>query len=146
MVTKPKTANAAPKPSSGPKPSRPPKNAPAPKPPPAAGAVPKPPSREKTPVAKALGRRKPAVAREMLTVELRRVRSLFAEIAERYLAESDGKIVALIEETEKRRLPMPAVEGLLKEVRSLNVKPRKGRRKDLGRIEALVEAIRKSLD
>ncbi len=96
---------------------------------------------------KALSRkRSPQIAREMLTVEMRRVRSLFVEIGERYLADTEGRIVAVIDDLEKRKMPMPCVERLLKDVRALNVKPRKGRLKDLGRISTLVDAIRKTLE
>lgn len=99
------------------------------------------------PVGKALARKRtPQVAREMLGVEMRRIRSLFIEIGERYLADSEGRIVAVIEALEKRKLPTPCVERLLKEVRALKVKPRKGRRKDLARIEALVDGFRKTLE
>ncbi len=96
----------------------------------------------KTPVRK----RSPQISRDMLTVELRRIRSLFVEIGERYLADTEGRIVALIEEFDRRKLPMPSVDRLLKDVRGLSVKPRKGRRKDLARIETLVDSIRKALE
>jgi hypothetical protein len=100
----------------------------------------------KRPVGKALARKRaPQVAREMLAVEMRRIRSLFIEIGERYLADVEGSIVAVVDELEKRKLPMPCVERLLKEVHSLSVKPRKGRRKDLARIESLVDGFRKTL-
>jgi hypothetical protein len=82
----------------------------------------------------------------MLGVEMRRIRSLFIEIGERYLADVEGRIVVVIDGLEKRKLPAPCVERLLKEVRALKVKPRKGRRKDLARIEALAEGIRKTLE
>lgn len=101
----------------------------------------------KRPIGRAIsGKRTPALSREMLTVELRRVRSLFLEIAERYLADTEGRIVALIGDLEARKPPAPAVERLLEEIRALKVKPRKGRRKDLGRIETMLDSLRKTLD
>lgn len=111
-----------------------------------APAAPPPPEASR-PVGKALARKRtPQVAREMLGVEMRRIRSLFIEIGERYLADGEGRIVAVIEALEKRKLPTPCVERLLKEVRALKVKPRKGRRKDLARIEALVDGFGKTLE
>ncbi|HEY5997298.1 MAG TPA: hypothetical protein VIU29_09760 [Candidatus Deferrimicrobiaceae bacterium] len=123
---------------------------PKPKAPAEAGVLPDapPPAPEgKRPVGKAPARkRSPQVAREMLSVEMRRIRSLFLEIGERYLADVEGTIVAVVDELEKRKLPMPCVERLLREVHSLSVKPRKGRRKDLARIESLVDGFRKTLE
>jgi hypothetical protein len=127
---------------SPPKAERPPEAAPSPD---VAEAVAAPPGKKGG--GKALPRkRSPQIAREMLTVELRRVRSLFVEIGERYLADTEGRIVSVIEEIDRRKLPMPCVDRLLKDVRALSVKARKGRRKDLGRIESLVEAFRKTLE
>jgi hypothetical protein len=98
-------------------------------------------------VAKALTRKRtPQVARELLVVEMRRVRAIFVEIGERYLADIEGSIVSIIDDLAQRKLPPDRVERLLKEVRELDVKPRKGRRKDLGRIESLVDTLRKSLE
>ena len=106
-----------------------------------------PPAGENKPAGKSIARkRSPQIAREMLIVEMRRIRSLFVEIGERYLADTEGSIVALIGELDQRKLPMPSVDRLLKDVRSLSVKPRKGRRKDLARIEMLVDAFRKTLE
>jgi hypothetical protein len=98
-------------------------------------------------VAKALTRKRtPQVARELLVVEMRRVRAIFVEIGERYLADIEGSIVSIIDDLAQRKLPPDRVERLLKEIRELDVKPRKGRRKDLGRIESLVDTLRKSLE
>ena len=118
------------------------------------GAAPRRPARKAegapgadNPVAGALsGKRGTRLTREMLAIELRRVRSLFHEIAERYLADTEGRIVALIGEVESARLPAASLDRLLGEVRALKVKPRKGRRKDLGRIESMVDSLRKTLD
>jgi hypothetical protein len=128
------------------------KKAPGKKPVPAAKKAPEPAPPETgkaggKPVAKALARKRtPQVARETLAVELRRIRSLFVEIAERYVADTEGRIVSLVDELDRRKLPAPCVDRLLEKVRDLRVKPRKGRRKDLARIESLVDAIVKTLE
>ena len=89
--------------------------------------------------------RKPSrkVAKDMLVLELRRLRAMFAEIAERYVANSEGEIAALIEAVEGKSLPVARVKKMLDVVRALSVKPRKGRRKDLARIEGAAAALRK---
>jgi hypothetical protein len=91
--------------------------------------------------------RKPSrkVAKDMLVLELRRLRAMFTEIAERYVANAEGEIAALIEAVEGKSLNAARVERMLEVVRGLTVKPRKGRRKDLARIETLAAALRKEL-
>lgn len=95
----------------------------------------------------ALGR-KPSrkVAREMLLLETRRLRAVFTEIAERYLEETEGRIAAAISGIEAKNLPEPKVRKLLETVQALNVKVRKGRRKDLARIENVTEILLKALE
>lgn len=97
-------------------------------------------------VAAALAR-KPSrkVAKDMLVLELRRLRSMFAEISERYVANAEGEIAAVIETVEGKPLPAARVEKMLEVVRALSVKPRKGRRKDLARIEGATASLRKEL-
>ena len=97
-------------------------------------------------VAAALAR-KPSrkVAKDMLVLELRRLRAMFTEIAERYVANAEGEIAAAIEAVEGKSLPAARVEKALEIVRALSVKPRKGRRKDLARIETIVASLRKEL-
>ncbi len=87
----------------------------------------------------------PAAEREMLGVELRRLRSLFAEIAQRHAASVEARIAALVEAVERGAVPQEQVPPLLRKVRALSVKPRKGRRKDLARIERLVESSESAL-
>lgn len=89
--------------------------------------------------------RKPSrkVAKDMLVLELRRLRAMFTEIAERYVANAEGEIAAVIEAVEGKSLPAARVEKMLEVVRRLTVKPRKGRRKDLARIEGATAALRK---
>ncbi|MBE0605092.1 MAG: hypothetical protein IH610_02250 [Deltaproteobacteria bacterium] len=91
--------------------------------------------------------RKPSrkVAKEMLVLELRRLRAMFTEIAERYVANAEGEIAAVIDAVEGKPLPAARVEKMLEGVRSLSIKPRKGRRKDLARIETVAAALRKEL-
>jgi hypothetical protein len=91
--------------------------------------------------------RKPSrkVAKDMLVLELRRLRAMFTEIAERYVANAEGEIAALIVAVEGKSLNAARVEKMLEVVRGLTVKPRKGRRKDLARIETLAAALRKEL-
>jgi hypothetical protein len=103
------------------------------------------PARKKD-IAAALAR-KPSrkVAKDMLVIELRRLRAMFAEIAERYVANAEGEIAALIDAVEGKSLPAARVGKMLEVVRGLSVKPRKGRRKDLARIENIAAALRKEL-
>ncbi|MBE0605100.1 MAG: hypothetical protein IH610_02290 [Deltaproteobacteria bacterium] len=91
--------------------------------------------------------RKPSrkVAKDMLVLELRRLRAMFTEIAERYVASAEGEIAAVIDAVEGKSLPAARVEKMLEVVRALSVKPRKGRRKDLARIETTAAALRKEL-
>jgi hypothetical protein len=97
-------------------------------------------------IAEALAR-KPSrkVAKDMLVLELRRLRAMFTEIAERYVANEEGEIAAVIEAVEGKSLNAARVEKMLEVVHGLTVKPRKGRRKDLARIEAIAAALRKEL-
>jgi hypothetical protein len=98
-------------------------------------------------IAAALGR-KPSrkAAREMLLLETRRLRAMFSEIAERYVANTEGKIASVTDAIEARTLPAEKIDGMLKAVRALTVKPRKGRRKDLFRIENTLETLLKALE
>ncbi|MHB1025539.1 MAG: hypothetical protein ACYC24_07490 [Desulfobacteria bacterium] len=91
--------------------------------------------------------RKPTrkVAKDMLVLELRRLRAMFTEIAERYVANAEGEIAAVIEAVEGKSLNAARAEKVLEVVRALSVKPRKGRRKDLTRIETVVASVRREL-
>ena len=95
-------------------------------------------------VAAALGR-KPSrkAANDMLVLELRRLRAMFSEIAERYVADTEGEIAAVIDAVEGKTLPTARVERMLKVLHALSVKPRKGRRKDLARIGRAAASLRK---
>lgn len=98
-------------------------------------------------IAKVLGS-KPSrkVTREMLLLETRRFRAMFSEIAERYVANTEGKIASVIDAIEATTLSAKKVAAMLKAVRGLAVKPQKGRRKDLLRIEKAAENLLKALE
>ncbi|MGZ8428806.1 MAG: hypothetical protein ACXWXD_04005 [Candidatus Deferrimicrobiaceae bacterium] len=87
----------------------------------------------------------PKRSREILLLELRRLRALFLEIAERYVANVEGKAASLIKTVEEGKLSAAVVAELLTEIRDLAVKPQKGRRKDLARIERTIETLHKTL-
>ena len=95
-------------------------------------------------VAAALAR-KPSrkAAKDILVLELRRLRAMFTEIAERYVANTEGEIAAVIEAVEGKSLPAARVKRMLEVVRGLTVKPRKGRRKDLARIGRAAASLRR---
>ena len=103
------------------------------------------PARKKS-IAAALGR-KPSrkAAKDMLVLELRQLRAMFSEIAERYVADTEGEIAAVIEAVEGKPPPAARVERMLKILHDLSVKPRKGRRKDLARIGRAAAALRKEM-
>jgi hypothetical protein len=91
--------------------------------------------------------RKPTArsARERFVVEMHRLRSVFGEIAERYTADTEARIASLIEAAKDGSIPARKIPELLETVRSLQVKPRKGRRKDLARLERVVGVIERTL-
>jgi hypothetical protein len=70
---------------------------------------------------------------------------MFTEIEERYVANTEGEMAAVIEAVEGKSLPVARVKMMLEVVRALSVKPRKGRRKDLVRIERATASLRKEL-
>jgi len=111
-----------------------------------------PPSSGKTPSAprniKAVLEHKPPrkAARDRLMLETRRLRTMFSEIAEHHAANMEGKIASVIDAIEARTLPDEKIDGMLKALRGLTVKPEKGRRKDLSRIEKTVETLLKALE
>ena len=84
-------------------------------------------------------------ANDMLVLELRRLRAMFTEIAERYVADTEGEIAAVIEAVEGKPLPAARVIRMLKVLHDLSVKPRRGRRKDLARIGRAAASLRKAM-
>ena len=113
---------------------------------PAVAGAGKPPAAPRN-IAAVLGR-KPSrkAAREMLLLETRRLRAMFSEIAEHYAANTEGKIASVIDAIEARTLSAEKIDGMLKALRDLTVKPQKGRRKDLSRIENTAETLLKALE
>ena len=97
-------------------------------------------------VAAALAR-KPSrkTAKDILVLEMRRLRTMFTEIAERYVADMEGEIAAVVKAVEGKSLPAARVERMLKILHDLSVKPRKGRRKDLTRIGKATASLRKEM-
>jgi hypothetical protein len=91
--------------------------------------------------------RKPTArtARERFIVEMHRLRSVFGEIAERFAADTEARIASLIEAAKDGSIPARKMPELLETVRGLQVKPQKGRRKDLARVERVVGAIERAL-
>lgn len=88
----------------------------------------------------------PKRSREILILELRRLRALFLEIAERYVANIEGESASLIKAVEEGNLSAAKVAELLAGIRDLAVKPQKGRRKDLARIERTIQGLQKVLE
>jgi hypothetical protein len=111
--------------------------------PPASAKPPTEPARKLT----AAFRRKPTTrtARERFVVEMHRLRSVFGEIAERFAADTEARIAALIEAAKDGSIPAGKIPELLETVRDLQVKPQKGRRKDLARVERVVGVIERAL-
>ena len=109
-------------------------------------ASPSPPTKPARKVTSAFSRKPSArTPRERFVMEMHRLRSVFGEIAERYTADTEARIAALIETAKSPTIPEGTIPDLLEKVRSLDVKPRKGRRKDLARIERVVAVIEKTL-
>ena len=86
-------------------------------------------------------------ALKSLQLELRRMRSLAKEIAAAYVS----KLEARAEQMAARLGEVTAIDAgaigiVLKKIRDLNVKPHKGRRKDLRKLEELLEAIQADVD
>jgi predicted transposase YdaD len=99
-------------------------------------------------IAPVLKRGKPSrkVAREMLILEMRRLRAVFSEIAERYREDIEGRIASATATAEAKNLPDQKVKELLEVVQTLEIKPKKGRRKDLARIDKATDTILKMLE
>lgn len=88
--------------------------------------------------------------REKLVIEIRRLRTLFQEIADTYVVRVSAMIQRLADSLENNdildgesgvNLPLAHYERIVSSIRRLNVKPEKGRRRDLKRIEELAAEI-----
>jgi len=90
----------------------------------------------------------PELAAE-LSVELANVRSLLKESSENLMTRLDGQLVGLMQylngkgvAEEKPLLPPPgALSEMIARAKAIKVKPHKGRVKDLGRIEDLLDCL-----
>lgn len=82
-----------------------------------------------------------------LQLELRRLRSLAKEITAAYLTKLEARAQELSDRLgEASAIDAGVVGVMLKKVRNLDVKPNKGRRKDLRKIEELLDAIGIDID
>jgi len=90
------------------------------------------------------------VDRERLAGQLRRLRSLFQEIADAYTARVSAMIQRLVDPFEETdtvdseaggSLSVEKYEQIFTSIRALDVRPSKGRRRDLKRIEELAAEI-----
>ncbi len=93
--------------------------------------------------------------REELVIELRRLRSLMQEVTNTYLIRVTAMIQYLVERFEDQPggytpdesgISVQTHEQILSAIRQLDVKPQKGRRKDLKRIENLAIRIEDILE
>ena len=93
--------------------------------------------------------------REELVIELRRLRSLMQEVTNTYLIRVTAMIQHLVERfeehpggytTDESEISGQTHEQILSAIRQLDVKPQKGRRKDLKRIENLAIRIEDILE
>lgn len=78
--------------------------------------------------------------------EIQALRGVFSDILEIYRSRVDGQLAGLAEafrEAGQDGNPPPAraCKAILEQIRALKVKPRKGRGKDLARVEALAECL-----
>jgi hypothetical protein len=96
------------------------------------------------------GRKKALEARTALTREVadevQALRGVFSDILEIYRSRVDGQLAGLsgaFREAEREGNPPPerVLRAMVETIRTLKVKPPKGRGKDLARIEALAECL-----
>ena len=92
---------------------------------------------------------------DILVQELRRLRSLFTEITDIYIIRVSARIQHLVEQVEgtlfgerdsKEHLSLDQYEQIMSSIRSLDVKTKKGRRRDLRQIQNLVAEIDKIIN
>jgi len=90
------------------------------------------------------GKRAPnGVVREELVQELKHLRSLVREIGEQFILRREGEIETII----SNLAAVPAnklrteASGFLHEIRSLRLKPEKGRLKDLKGLDGMIEEL-----
>lgn len=76
-----------------------------------------------------------------VAVRLRHLRGVLREISRRYAAEREAEISALVERLETKPSAPEAVAAAAEALASLSVKPERGRRKDLRRIEECLDLL-----
>lgn len=85
--------------------------------------------------------------RKAIHVEIRRIRSLVKEIASNYVSKVEGQAEDMAKAVEEIQIDArDEFKKMLKEIRELNVKPNKGRRKDLRRLEDLIDQLGTQID
>ncbi len=86
-------------------------------------------------------------ALKSLQLELRRMRSLAKEIAAAYVSKLEARAEQMAARlSEATAVDAGAIGIVLKKIRDLNVKPHKGRRKDLRKLEDLLELIQADVE
>ena len=86
----------------------------------------------------------PADAKE-LAVRLRHLRGILKEISRRYAAEREAEIQALLDRLSAKPPAADEIEAACEAVEALSVKPDRGRRKDLRRIEECLDRLERIL-
>lgn len=86
-------------------------------------------------------------ALKSLQMELRRMRSLAKEIAAAYVSKLEARAEQMADRlNEVATIDAGAIGIVLKKIRGLNVKPHKGRRKDLRKLEELLEGMQSDVE
>lgn len=113
--------------------------------------LPRTPSGQREPEKKANRSKKPSrqVRARQVSLELVKLRPILKDIATALLDRLDGglavlsrKLVGQALSDDPPKLPrVPTLSGMLADIQAIKVKPKKGRVKDLGRIEILLESL-----
>ena len=82
-------------------------------------------------------------ARKELLAQLQHLRTESKEIGRLYIANLQRDIVQLIDFLNEKQPPAAALTQMKERVENIRLKPEKGRRKDLRRIEDAVRSMRK---
>ncbi|MFH0792522.1 MAG: hypothetical protein V2A74_00655 [bacterium] len=94
--------------------------------------------------------RKPVSSSQHAVLELRHLRSLLKEIAQHYLAAREGELEQIIEQVQSNELDEGEREKLadfvLHEIERIDLKPRKGRLKDIRRLDRCLKVLNQKLN
>lgn len=82
-------------------------------------------------------------ARKELLAQLQHLRTEAKEISRLYVANLQRDIVQLIDFLNEKQIPNATLVQMKEELDDISLKPEKGRRKDLRRIEDVVRSMRK---